>query len=88
MGLVTTQAGTPLPGAVLTLVSTEGQQVDQTISADDGSYQALAPSSGNYLLICRALTSDREPEASWISIQDEPTHHNITLNSTTTDLHR
>ncbi|MGH3928889.1 MAG: carboxypeptidase-like regulatory domain-containing protein, partial [Pseudonocardiaceae bacterium] len=86
-GLVSAREGMPLPGAVLTLVDAEGRQVDHTTSADDGSYQLLAPSMGNYLVVCRARTGYHEPQASWVSIDDGPIQHDITFTTTTADSH-
>ncbi len=81
-GLVTTREGTPLPGVVVTLVGAAGQQVGYTTSAGDGRYQMLAPSPGSYLLIGRSPEGDREPQATWISIDGVPAQHDITLTST------
>ncbi|MGH8883030.1 MAG: carboxypeptidase-like regulatory domain-containing protein, partial [Stackebrandtia sp.] len=78
-GMVTTADGTPLPSAVLTLVGAEGRQVGQATSSDDGSYRITAPATGKYLLICRAPAADREPQASWVSIDGRPTRHDIHL---------
>jgi hypothetical protein len=82
-GQVTTRDGTPLPGAVVTLVGAEGQQVAYTTSAGDGSYQMLAPSGGSYLLICRAPSGNRDPHAVWVSVDGVPTQHDIVLTGPT-----
>ncbi|MGH3903725.1 MAG: carboxypeptidase-like regulatory domain-containing protein, partial [Pseudonocardiaceae bacterium] len=78
-GLVTTADGTPLPSAVLTLVGTEGHQVGQATSSGDGSYRILAPANGSYLLICRGPTGDRDPQATWVSIDGRTAQHHVVL---------
>jgi len=45
----------------------------------------IAPSTGNYLVVCRARTGDHEPQASWVLIEREPMQHHITLTTTTAD---
>lgn len=77
IGLVTNGDGSPLPGAVLTLVGAEGSQVGQATSSGNGSYHILAPDAGSYLLICRAPGGRHEPQASWVTIDDQPTAHDI-----------
>ncbi|HEX2298389.1 MAG TPA: efflux RND transporter permease subunit, partial [Pseudonocardiaceae bacterium] len=76
-GLVTNGTGTPLPGAVLTLVGAGGSQVGQATAAGDGRYRITAPDSGSYLLICRAPSGEHEPQASWVSLGNPPTTHDI-----------
>lgn len=81
-GMVVTQDGEPLSGAVLTLVGAQGQQVDQATSGDDGRYEVLAPANGRYLLICRDPASNREPSATWVSVDSAPAPHHVVLTST------
>ncbi|MGH3910859.1 MAG: efflux RND transporter permease subunit, partial [Pseudonocardiaceae bacterium] len=78
-GVVTTADGTPLPNAVLTLVGAEGRQVGQATSSGDGSYRIPAPANGSYLLICRGPTGDRDPQATWVSIDGQTAQHHVVL---------
>jgi HAE1 family hydrophobic/amphiphilic exporter-1 len=84
IGLVTNGDGSPLPGAVLTLVGAEGSQVGHATSSGSGSYHILAPAAGSYLLICGAPSSAHEPQASWVTIDDQPTTHDIRFASSAT----
>jgi hypothetical protein len=78
-GVVVAATGAALPGAVLTLVNATGQQVGQATASDGGSYRIAAPEPGMYLLICRSPAVDGEPLASWVSIDDQATRHDVHL---------
>jgi hydrophobic/amphiphilic exporter-1 (mainly G- bacteria), HAE1 family len=82
-GVVTAGTGAVVPGAVLTLINDAGRQVGYATASDDGSYRIVAPATGSYLLICRAPATDGEPQASWVSIDGQPTRHDILLDTST-----
>ncbi|MEV5649460.1 carboxypeptidase-like regulatory domain-containing protein [Nocardia sp. NPDC052254] len=69
-GRVRDTRGTALAGAVLTLISTSGRQIDRTVSAGDGYFELTAPEPGSYVLI--ASTDGRRPDASTVTLGSMP----------------
>ncbi len=72
--------GSPVAGAVLTLINHSGQQVARTVSETDGSYQLSAALDGVYVLI--ASSNGHQPQASTLRAAGEPVTVDVTLNGT------
>ncbi|MFF6993634.1 MMPL family transporter [Streptomyces sp. NPDC008313] len=76
-GLVRDADGGPVGGAVLTLMSKGGRQLDRVVSLADGSYIASAPSPGTYLLAVSAPSY--AAHARHVAVSDEPLVHDVEL---------
>jgi uncharacterized membrane protein YoaK (UPF0700 family) len=80
-GRVLTTDGDARP-AVLTLVSSEGQQVSRVHTDVDGTYALDPPESGDFVLICtphRMGGGASRPRAVLISVDGHPVTHDLVL---------
>ncbi|MGH3941727.1 MAG: carboxypeptidase-like regulatory domain-containing protein [Pseudonocardiaceae bacterium] len=77
LGHVRTPDGSPLPGAALTLIDTNGNQTDHVRSAADGSYRLKTPAAGSYVLVC--VAPPHQPVAERLTIRPETTRHDLVL---------
>jgi RND superfamily putative drug exporter len=76
-GFIRTTEGAPVEGAILTLLSKGGRQLDRVPSLADGSYIVAAPSAGAYLLA--ATAPGHASRARHIMVADEPLVYDVEL---------
>ncbi|QEU92292.1 MMPL family transporter [Streptomyces kanamyceticus] len=76
-GFVRTADGEPLQGAILTLLSKGGRQLDRVTSLADGSYIVAAPAPGAHLLA--ATAPGHASSARHVMVGDEPLTYDVTL---------
>jgi RND superfamily putative drug exporter len=76
-GFVRDAEGAPVDGAVLTLLSKGGRQLDRVTSLADGSYIVSVPTPGTYLL--SATASSYGARARHVVVTDEPLVHDLEL---------
>ncbi|WP_424183478.1 MFS transporter [Actinokineospora sp. G85] len=77
VGTVRTTSGGVLPGAALTLIDDEGQQVTRASADDSGGYALSAPRPGAYTLITSA--PDHQPQATAVRLRDVQVTTDVTL---------
>ncbi|TDQ62937.1 uncharacterized membrane protein YoaK (UPF0700 family) [Actinomycetospora succinea] len=73
--------------AVLTLVSSGGEQVGRVHTETDGTYRLEPPESGDFMLICtphRMGGGAARPRAALISVDGHPVVHDLVLGASTT----
>jgi EmrB/QacA subfamily drug resistance transporter len=71
--------GTPVAAATLTLISLAGQQLGRAAAQADGSYTLPVPGAGSYVLI--AAADGCEPQASSITVGQEPVSYDVSLST-------
>ncbi|MGW3666822.1 MMPL family transporter [Streptomyces sp. NPDC005141] len=76
-GLVRDAEGAPVDGAVLTLLSKGGRQLDRVTSLADGSYIVSVPAPGTYLLSATARSYGAR--ARHVVVTDEPLVYDVEL---------
>lgn len=76
-GLVRDAEGVPVDGAVLTLLSKGGRQLDRVTSLADGSYIVSVPAPGTYLLSATARSYGAR--ARHVVVADQPLVHDVEL---------
>jgi RND superfamily putative drug exporter len=76
-GFVRDAEGAPVDGAVLTLLSQGGRQLDRVTSLADGSYIVSVPAPGKYLLSATARSYGTR--ARHVVVTDEPLVHDVEL---------
>ncbi|MFC7307347.1 MMPL family transporter [Streptomyces monticola] len=76
-GFIRTPRGEPVAGAVLTLVSKGGRQLDRVTSRADGSYALAAPAPGSYLLA--ASSPHHTPRARHVMVGERPLAFDLEL---------
>ncbi|WP_406336524.1 MMPL family transporter [Streptomyces sp. NBC_00203] len=76
-GFVRDPEGAPVDGAVLTLLSAGGRQLDRVTSLADGSYIVSVPEPGTYLLAATADTYGAR--ARHVVVTDEPLVYDVEL---------
>jgi RND superfamily putative drug exporter len=76
-GFVRDAEGAPVDGAVLTLLTKGGRQLDRVASLADGSYIVSVPSPGTYLL--SATASAYGARARHVVVTDEPLVYDVEL---------
>ncbi|WP_329323722.1 MULTISPECIES: MMPL family transporter [unclassified Streptomyces] len=76
-GFVRDATGEPLDGAVVTLLSKGGRQLDRVTSLADGSYIVSVPAPGTYLLA--ATAPSYTARAGHVVVSDEPLVHDVEL---------
>jgi len=76
-GFVRDPEGAPVDGAVLTLLSAGGRQLDRVTSLADGSYIVSVPGPGTYLLAATADTYGAR--ARHVVVTDEPLVYDVEL---------
>ncbi|MGH3932689.1 MAG: carboxypeptidase-like regulatory domain-containing protein [Pseudonocardiaceae bacterium] len=76
-GHVRTSGGSALPGAALTLIDSNGNQIDRARSAADGSYRLDAPTTGSYVLLC--VAPPHQPAVERLTIRHETTRHDLVI---------
>lgn len=79
-GTVRTAEGTSVRGAAVTLISLAGRQLGRSVAQPDGRYAVDAPSAGSYVLIASA--DGFQPQASTVTVGDEPMAYDILLSGT------
>lgn len=76
-GFVRDAEGVPVDGAVLTLLSKGGRQLDRVTSLADGSYIVSVPAPGTYLLSATARSYGAR--ARHVIVTDEPLVYDVEL---------
>ncbi|MEU9285851.1 MMPL family transporter [Streptomyces sp. NPDC048275] len=76
-GFVRDAEGAPVDGAVLTLLTKGGRQLDRVTSLADGSYIVSVPAPGTYLLA--AAAPSYAARARHVVVTDEPLVHDVEL---------
>jgi EmrB/QacA subfamily drug resistance transporter len=79
-GSVRTAEGVSVRGAAVTLISLAGRQLGRSVAQPDGRYAVDAPSAGSYVLIASA--DGFQPQASTVTVGDEPVGYDILLSGT------
>ncbi|MFD3512582.1 MFS transporter [Streptomyces sp. NPDC058657] len=79
-GFVRTAEGVSVRGAAVTLISLAGRQLGRSVAQPDGRYAVDAPSAGSYVLIASA--DGFQPQASTVTVGDEPMAYDILLSGT------
>lgn len=67
-GHIRDSVGSPVAGAVVTLIDLRGSQLGRTTTQADGRYTVAAPTEGTYVLI--ASGGARQPQATTITVAD------------------
>ncbi|WP_330279259.1 MFS transporter [Streptomyces sp. NBC_00056] len=67
-GHIRDSVGSPVAGAVVTLIDLRGSQLGRTTTQADGRYTVAAPAEGTYVLI--ASGGARQPQATTITVAD------------------
>lgn len=67
-GHIRDSVGSPVAGAVVTLIDLRGSQLGRTTTQADGRYAVAAPAEGTYVLI--ASGGARQPQATTITVAD------------------
>ncbi|OAH15019.1 MFS transporter [Streptomyces jeddahensis] len=70
----------PVARAAVTLISLAGRQLGRSVAQADGAYALDAPGAGSYVLIASA--DGFQPQASTITVNDEPLAYDILLSGT------
>jgi EmrB/QacA subfamily drug resistance transporter len=83
-GSVRQADGSPVSGAVLTLVDTSGRQAGRTGSGPDGSYEMRLASPGSYTLI--AIAEAHQPQAVEVRADGRPVRADLVLTGVTARL--
>ncbi|MEU7634245.1 MFS transporter [Nocardia sp. NPDC049220] len=76
-GRIHREDGSPVSGAVLTLIDQRGRQVSRATGDADGRYLIGAPEAGNYVLITSA--PGHQPEAVTVAVGDRPQQFDLRL---------
>jgi EmrB/QacA subfamily drug resistance transporter len=76
-GHIRQASGTPVAGAVITLLDVTGGQAGRSVTRDDGSYELVAPNAGHYVLVARA--NAHQPHASTIEVNGGPMDLDVVL---------
>ncbi|ASU80575.1 MFS transporter [Actinopolyspora erythraea] len=76
-GVVRGPGGVALPGVVLTLTDSVGNQVDRAHSDDEGHYQVKPVGGGTYVLI--AASGDYQPAAAMVAVSGRTVRHDVEL---------
>jgi EmrB/QacA subfamily drug resistance transporter len=76
-GRVSRPGGTPLAGAIVTLIDPAGRQAGRGSTGPDGSYRISAPGQGTYTLI--AMASSHRPHASAVNVGGQPVAVDVLL---------
>ncbi|MHB9756592.1 DHA2 family efflux MFS transporter permease subunit [Streptomyces sp. BYX5S] len=76
-GTVADASGTGLAGAVLTLISPAGHQLDRAVADAEGHYRVTVPGPGAHVLITTA--DGYHPHASNLVLGDGPSTHDVVL---------
>ncbi|MFJ6696847.1 MFS transporter [Streptomyces sp. NPDC091272] len=79
-GVVRTAEGVSVRGAAVTLISLAGRQLGRSVAQPDGRYALDAPAAGSYVLIASA--DGFQPQASTVTVGDEPMAYDILLSGT------
>ncbi|NGN66529.1 MFS transporter, partial [Streptomyces sp. A7024] len=79
-GQVRNADGTPVPQAVITLISASGRQLGRAVARPDGSYALDTPGSGSYVLI--AAADGHQPQATTVVSGEAAVHQDILLPGT------
>jgi RND superfamily putative drug exporter len=78
-GFVRGPEGDPVDGAVITLLSKGGRQLDRVTSLADGSYIVSVPAPGTYLLA--ATAPSHGSRARHVLVSGEPLVYDVELTS-------
>ncbi|NLU76176.1 MFS transporter [Streptomyces sp. HNM0575] len=80
LGTVRNAEGRGVPRAAVTLISLSGRQLGRSVARRDGSYGMDTPGPGSYVLI--AAADGHQPQATTVTIGQEPLNHDILLAAT------
>ncbi|WLQ39515.1 MFS transporter [Streptomyces laculatispora] len=69
--------GTKVPGAALTLIDVQGQQVGRGASGEEGRYALSVPGAGSYVLI--AAAGGHQPQAVSVTVGERPVELDVVL---------
>ncbi|UNS95897.1 DHA2 family efflux MFS transporter permease subunit [Streptomyces tubbatahanensis] len=76
-GRVVDEAGSPVPGAAVTLIDPSGRQLALATAGHDGRYGVQAPDAGSYILVGSA--TGRQPRVITLTVQTVPLDHDVVL---------
>ncbi len=79
-GVVRNFEGVGVPRAAVTLISLGGSQLGRSVARNDGRYGLDTPGPGSYVLI--AAADGHQPQASTITVGDEPLIRDLRLSAT------
>jgi len=79
-GTVRNAEGAGVPRAAVTLISLSGSQLGRSVARADGGYGMDTPGPGSFVLI--AAAEGHTPQASTVTVGDEPLRHDIRLTAT------
>ncbi|MCD9877911.1 MFS transporter [Streptomyces guryensis] len=76
-GQVRNGAGTPVPGAAITLLDTAGRQLARATTRDDGTYAVDSPERGSLVLIGSA--PGHQPQVATLALNGTPVIHDLVI---------
>ncbi|MFC4495434.1 MFS transporter [Streptomyces ovatisporus] len=79
-GTIRNLDGSGVPRAAVTLISLSGSQLGRAVARTDGRYGVDTPGPGSYVLI--AAAEGHTPQASTVTVGEEPLRHDILLAAT------
>jgi EmrB/QacA subfamily drug resistance transporter len=79
-GVIRNPDGSGIPRAAVTLISLSGSQLGRSVARHDGRYGVDTPGPGSYVLI--AAAEGHTPQASTVTVGEEPLKHDILLAAT------
>lgn len=80
LGTVRNVEGRGVPRAAVTLISLTGRQLGRSVARSDGRYGMDTPGPGNYVLI--AAADGHQPQATTVTVGEEPLNHDVLLAAT------
>ncbi|SCK12958.1 MFS transporter [Streptomyces sp. WMMB 322] len=80
LGTVRNAEGKGVPRAAVTLISLSGRQLGRSVARADGRYGMDTPGPGTYVLI--AAADGHQPQATTLTVGDEPLSHDVLLAAT------
>jgi hypothetical protein len=79
-GQVTSDGGSPLSEATVTLTDPSGRQLDRDCADFGGHYRLRPPRGGSYLVIC--ASTPYQPTAVLVTVTEGPVHRDVVLSRT------
>ncbi|OEV30987.1 transporter [Streptomyces nanshensis] len=80
LGTVRNAEGRGVPRAAVTLISLSGRQLGRSVARTDGRYGMDTPGPGSYVLI--AAADGHQPQATTVTVGEEPLSHDVLLSAT------
>ncbi|OEV10364.1 MSCRAMM family protein, partial [Streptomyces nanshensis] len=80
LGTVRNVEGRGVPRAAVTLISLSGRQLGRSVARADGRYGMDTPGPGSYVLI--AAADGHQPQATTVTVGEEPLSHDVLLAAT------